>query len=63
MEEVRAWINESSIPADLRGTSGVKDVEFSFCPGEGWLAARYIFTDLQDMIDFPDSAAFNTVKS
>ena len=35
MEEVRAWANESSLPADIRGTGGVSDVEFSFCPGEG----------------------------
>jgi len=30
---------------------------YSFCPGEGWLAARYIFNDLEDMIAFPESAA------
>ena len=34
---------------------------YSFCPGEGWLAARYIFNDLQDMIAFPDSEGFAKV--
>ncbi|EOD39138.1 hypothetical protein EMIHUDRAFT_251498 [Emiliania huxleyi CCMP1516] len=49
MTEVRAWVNESNMPASVRAETGVKDVEFSFCPGEGWLAARYIFNDLDDM--------------
>jgi hypothetical protein len=50
MEEVRAWVNESGTGPDLRGVAGVNNVEFSFCPGEGWLAARYIFDDLDDMV-------------
>merc|ERR1719424_361533 len=51
MTEVRAWVNESDMPASVRAETGVKDVEFSFCPGEGWLAARYIFNDLDDMVE------------
>ena len=47
MEEVRAWVNESDLPGEIRATKGVSDVQFSFCPGEGWLAARYIFDDLE----------------
>ncbi|EOD34219.1 hypothetical protein EMIHUDRAFT_449302 [Emiliania huxleyi CCMP1516] len=50
MTEVRAWVNESNMPASVRAETGVKDVEFSFCPGEGWLAAWYIFNDLDDMV-------------
>ena len=49
MAEVRAWVNEEKSIKDLRTISGVKDFEISFCPGEGWLAARYIFNDLEDM--------------
>ena len=52
MNEVRAWINASGLPAKLRKQPGVNNVEISFCPGEGWLAARYIFDDLQDMKNF-----------
>jgi len=29
----------------------------------GWLAARYIFTDLDDMVAFPDSAAYASAKA
>ena len=31
-------------------------MEISFCPGEGWLAARYIFDDLDDMVAFLGNA-------
>merc|ERR1712094_165455 len=64
MAEVRQWVNdnEASLAQPLRATSGVQNVEFSFCPGQGWLAARYIFTDLQHMKDFPESAGFNAAK-
>ena len=31
--QVREWLNGSDLPATLRGQPGVKDVEFSFCPG------------------------------
>ena len=57
MEEVRAWVNESDFPAAVRATPGVKDLEISFCPGQGWLATRFIFDDLDDLRAFPDSAA------
>ena len=49
MAEVRDWVNGEKWPAEMRAAPGVKDVELSFCPGEGWLAARYIFNDLDDM--------------
>ena len=56
--QVRAWTNESGIGAVLRDIPGVKDVEISFCPGEGWLAARYIFNDLDDLIAFGDQPGY-----
>ena len=62
MTEVRAWLNESDLPAKLRRTSGTSNVEFSFCPGEGWLAARYIFKDLEDLKNFGDSSAIAQAK-
>ena len=46
---VRAWAKESGLADKLRAGKGVKDLEISFCPGEGWLAARYIFEDLDDV--------------
>ena len=46
MEETKAWLKESGLPKVLRSVAGVQDLEVSFCPGEGWLAARYIFADL-----------------
>ena len=42
MAEVTEWVNSTTIAKDIRSAPGVKDVEVSFCPGEGWLAARYI---------------------
>mmetsp|Transcript_35970 Transcript_35970/g.115134 ORF Transcript_35970/g.115134 Transcript_35970/m.115134 type:complete len:109 (+) Transcript_35970:192-518(+) len=62
MTEVRAWVNESDMPASVRAETGVKDVEFSFCPGEGWLAARYIFNDLDDMVKFLGTDALEKAK-
>merc|ERR1712046_50357 len=62
MEEVRTWINETSIPEDLRKEAGVRDIEFSFCPGQGWLAARYIFNDLDDLKALPESSAWKNAK-
>ena len=62
MAEVREWVNGSDLPAKLRGPNGVKNVEFSFCPGEGWLAARYIFDDLEDMKSFLGSSALEDAK-
>ena len=41
MAEVREWAKGVGLK-DLRAVKGVKNVELSFCPGEGWLAARYI---------------------
>ena len=41
MTEVREWANGVGLK-DVRAVKGVKNVELSFCPGEGWLAARYI---------------------
>ena len=35
MEEVRAWVNDIDTPAELRDAAGVRNVEFSFCPGQG----------------------------
>merc|ERR1719491_5551 len=52
MAEVRAWVNETDLAGQMRAIDGVKDVEISFCPGEGWLAGRYIFNDLPDMVAF-----------
>ena len=52
MAEVTEWAKESGMAEKLRGIDGIKDIEFSFCPGEGWFAARYIFKDLDDMVKF-----------
>ena len=52
MAEVTAWFDGTGIGPIMRSKPGVKDVEVSFCPGEGWLAARYIFNDLDDMVSF-----------
>ena len=61
MTEVREWANGVGLK-DLRAVKGVKDVELSFCPGEGWLAARYIFNDLDDMVAFGDSDGFKKAQ-
>ena len=52
MAEVTEWFDGTGIAAKVRSKEGVKDLEVSFCPGEGWLAARYIFNDLDDMVKF-----------
>lgn len=62
MAEVREWVNGSDLKKVVRGQPGVKDVEFSFCPGEGWLAARYIFNDLDDMVTFLGSSGMEDAK-
>jgi hypothetical protein len=49
MEETIAWAKESGIADKIRSAKGVRDVEISFCPGEGWVGARYISDDLDDM--------------
>merc|ERR1712216_463183 len=63
LAEVRQWLNEeSSIIQSLRSITGVQNVEVSFCPGQGWLAARYIFTDLEHLKNFGDSEAWQAAK-
>jgi len=65
MEEVTAWSLEAkstTMVAAVRATPGVSNVEVSFCPGEGWLAMRYIFDDLDDMKSFGDTDAFVKAK-
>lgn len=62
MAEVREWVNSSDLKSVVRSQPGVKDVEFSFCPGEGWLAARYIFNDLDDMVAFLGSPGLEDAK-
>ena len=64
MEETRAWAAEHDLAGKIRAIDGVKDLELSFCPGEGWLAARYIFTDLEDMKTFlgEDNATMAELK-
>lgn len=52
MTEVTEWFDGSGMAGTIRSKAGVKDLEVSFCPGEGWLAARYIFNDLDDMVSF-----------
>ena len=52
MAEVTEWAKGTGMADKLRALPGVKDIEFSFCPGEGWFAARYIFNDLDDMVTF-----------
>ena len=60
MDEVRAWVNDSGLGGKIRGQDGVKDLELSFCPGKGYLAARYIFTDLNDMTARPSPGTRGT---
>ena len=62
MTEVREWVNTSDLASGIRKEDGIKDVEFSFCPGEGWLAARYIFNDLEDMKSYLGSPALENAK-
>ena len=45
-----------------RWFSNSQDVEFSFCPGEGWLAARYIFNDLDDMVSVLGGTGLEAIK-
>ena len=61
MEEVRAWCNEIKLAEQLRTIPGVKDLEISFCPGQGWLAARYIFNDLEDLKAFGGNATLQKI--
>ena len=62
MEEVKAWAKTSGLAEMARGEPGIKDFEVSFCPGEGWLAARYIFNDLDDMVGFLGGSKIEEMK-
>ena len=62
MAEVREWVNTSDLKNVIRSAPGVSSVEISFCPGEGWLAARYIFDDLDDMVGFLGSPMLEDAK-
>mmetsp|Transcript_69409 Transcript_69409/g.137240 ORF Transcript_69409/g.137240 Transcript_69409/m.137240 type:complete len:128 (-) Transcript_69409:90-473(-) len=62
MAEVREWCNSTRLGDKLRAIDGVKNVELSFCPGHGWLAARYIFNDLEDLKKFGDQPGFQEAK-
>merc|ERR1711998_200972 len=62
MAEVRQWVNDEPIATTLRSIPGVQNVEISFCPGQGWLAARYIFTDLEHLKAFGTTPQFETAK-
>merc|ERR1712187_578620 len=63
MDEVRTWVKSSGVVEKLRAIDGVKNVDVSFCPGQGWLAARYIFNDLEDLKKFPDSPVWQEAKA
>merc|ERR1719174_43817 len=63
MEEVTEWVKESDLPNLLRSQPGVKDVEISFCPGEGWLSSRIIFDDLPDMVNFLEGDAVQEIRT
>ena len=62
MAEVTEWWAGTGNSAIIRSKPGIKDVEVSFCPGEGWLAARYIFDDLDDMVGFLGSPMLEDAK-
>ena len=62
MTEVREWVNSNGISAKIRADPGVKDIEVSFCPGEGWLATRFIYNDLEDMKSFLGNPALDDVS-
>ena len=43
MAEVKEWLaDRKDMVAATRNAGGITNIEFSFCPGEGWLAARYV---------------------
>ena len=65
MEEVTAWSHatlNSSLVA-IRAVPGVSNVEVSFCPGEGWLAMRYIISSIEDMKAFPSKDIFEQARA
>ena len=51
-----AWADEQGIAAQARDGSGVDNVEVNFCPGQGWLALRFKFGDLDSLIGHADAA-------
>ena len=68
MAEVRAHLNETNPGAAIRAEADIKDAEFSFCPGEGWLAVRYVFATrqhtlpgLSPAVAFPDAGMSSTI--
>ena len=65
MEEVTAWSQgcSNTTLAAIRAVPGVSNVEVSFCPGEGWLALRYLFDDLEDLQAFPTTEAFKQAQA
>ena len=62
MAEVRAWVNSNGIAAKVRANPGVKDIEISFCPGEGWLATRFIYDDLADLQAYLGSELYEEMQ-
>lgn len=65
MDEVRTWMDEPTQAKALQGIRaepGVQSVEVSFCPGEGWLASRMIFTDLPHMVSYLEGNHLEVVK-
>merc|ERR1711935_38124 len=63
MVEVRDWVNTSGLPAKLRATEGIDNVEINFCPGQGWLGVRFLFTDLEDMKNYLGAPALEGLKA
>ena len=63
MAEVRAWVNGNGIAAKVRANPGVKDIEISFCPGEGWLATRFIYDDLADLQAYLGSELYEEMQT
>eukprot|EP00343_Euplotes_focardii_P009261 CAMPEP_0205825144 /NCGR_PEP_ID=MMETSP0206-20130828/24121_1 /ASSEMBLY_ACC=CAM_ASM_000279 /TAXON_ID=36767 /ORGANISM="Euplotes focardii, Strain TN1" /LENGTH=103 /DNA_ID=CAMNT_0053123939 /DNA_START=93 /DNA_END=404 /DNA_ORIENTATION=+ len=60
MPEVRASLAEpeqTQLVQELRSAPGVQSMEVSFCPGQGWLALRYTFNDLEAMKGFGSTPA------
>jgi len=65
MKEVTAWSHASLNPSlvAIRAVPGVSNVEVSFCPGEGWLAMRYIISSIEDMKAFPSKDIFEQARA
>merc|ERR1719499_2789950 len=54
MEEVSAWMKSDAAIQGLGKIKGVTSFQLSFCPGEGWLGAHYLFDDLDSLLTFKD---------